>query len=90
MGGVDLFDEVIERDAKTKNSGGVLALAIHARGTYKRIIRAENHRVGVDKKQFFHGLPVYWLEAVFDEIVICRTKMPAAVKTAINGQRRRM
>ena len=90
MGGIDLLDEVIERDAKAKDSGGILAFAIHARGADKRIVRAENHRVSVNKKQFFHGLPIYRFKAVFNEIVICSREMSTSVKTAIDGERRRV
>ena len=44
---VDLLQQIFERDRETENSRGVLPFAIHARRADKRIIRTEDHRIGV-------------------------------------------
>ena len=48
MCGVDFLEQVLQRDAKTKDSRGVLPFAVHARRADECIVCAKNHRISIN------------------------------------------
>ena len=54
MGRLNLTNEIIQRDAKTEDSRGILTFAIHSRRPDKSVVRAEDHGVRIDKKELVH------------------------------------
>ena len=47
MGRVDLTNQILQGHAETKDSRGVLPLAVHTWHTDKSVVRTKNHRVRV-------------------------------------------
>ena len=90
MRGVDFLNQIFKGNGKAEDGRGIFPFAVHTRGFNERIIRPENHRVGINKKQFFHGLPVNGLQPVLNQIVVCRGEMSAPLESAIDGKWRRV